>query len=70
MLRNFFKKTRQIARDEQGISAVEYAILGALVALGIATAATGLGTSITGALENIGTTISGTGGGTGTGTGG
>ncbi|MGL4961426.1 MAG: Flp family type IVb pilin [Inquilinus sp.] len=68
MLRNSFKKMRQIARDEQGISAVEYAILGALVALGIATAATGLGTSIKGALEKIGTTITGTGGGTGTGT--
>jgi pilus assembly protein Flp/PilA len=62
MLRNFFKKTRQIARDEQGISAVEYAILGALVALGIATAATSLGANISTALSNIGSKITGTAG--------
>ncbi len=31
MLRKLFRKARQVARDEQGISAVEYAILGALV---------------------------------------
>jgi len=68
MLRNFLKKTRRIARDEQGISAVEYAILGALVALGIASAATGLASDIGKALENIGDKITGTGGGTGTGT--
>lgn len=62
MLRNFFKKTRQIARDEQGISAVEYAILGALVALGIAAAATTLAKDIGTALGNIGKEITGTGG--------
>ena len=68
MLRNFLKKTRWIARDEQGISAVEYAILGALVALGIASAATGLASDIGTALGNIGSRITGTGGGPGTGT--
>ncbi|HEY9343652.1 MAG TPA: Flp family type IVb pilin [Inquilinus sp.] len=66
MLRNFLKKMRRIARDEQGISAVEYAILGALVALGIAAAASTLATDIGTALGNIGSKITGT-GGTGTG---
>ena len=64
MLRNFLKKMRRIARDEQGISAVEYAILGALVALGIAAAASTLATDIGTALGNIGSKITGTGGGT------
>ncbi|WP_342235657.1 Flp family type IVb pilin [Inquilinus sp. OTU3971] len=66
MLRKIFNKTRQIARDEQGISAVEYAILGALVALGIATAATDLAADIGTALSNIGDRITGTGGTGGT----
>lgn len=59
MLRKFFKKARQVARDEQGITAVEYAILGALVALGIVTAATTLGQDISTALGNISSTILG-----------
>jgi pilus assembly protein Flp/PilA len=68
MLRNFFSKARRIARDEQGITAVEYAILGALVALGITVAAGSLGTSIAGALGRIGDVIDGTGGTGGGGT--
>lgn len=59
MLRKFFTKARQVARDEQGITAVEYAILGALVALGITVAATGLGSAITGALGRIATAVGG-----------
>ncbi|MBW8725525.1 MAG: Flp family type IVb pilin [Inquilinus limosus] len=53
MLRKFFKKARRIARDEQGITAVEYAILGALVALGITATAGQLGTAIAGAFTRI-----------------
>lgn len=59
MLRKFFKKARQVVRDDQGITAVEYAILGALVTLGITVAATNLGTAIAGALQEITTAISG-----------
>ncbi|MGK9233420.1 Flp family type IVb pilin [Inquilinus limosus] len=59
MLRKFFKKARQIARDEQGISAVEYAILGALVAVGIATAASTLGSDIKTAIEDMSKAITG-----------
>ncbi len=68
MLRKFFKKARQIARDEKGITAVEYAILGAVVALGIVTAAGALGEDISTALGNIGSVITGGGGGGGGGT--
>jgi len=53
MLRKFFKKARQIARDEQGISAVEYAILGALIAAAVAGVAGTLGTNVSGALTTI-----------------
>lgn len=54
MLRNFFKKARQVVRDDQGITAVEYAILGCLLALGITAAATALAGSITAAFARIG----------------
>ena len=57
MLRNILKKTCGIVRDEQGITAIEYAILGSLVALGIVTASTGLATSIAGVFTRIGTAI-------------
>ena len=59
MLRNFFKKARQVVRDDQGITAVEYAILGALVALGITAASTGLAGAISGALGRIATAVGG-----------
>ncbi|KGM35035.1 hypothetical protein P409_06875 [Inquilinus limosus MP06] len=59
MLRKFFKKAGQVVRDDQGITAVEYAILGALVALGITAASTSLGQAITGAFGRIVTAIGG-----------
>ncbi|MGK9170676.1 Flp family type IVb pilin [Inquilinus limosus] len=54
MLRKFFKKARQVARDEQGITAVEYAILGALIAVGLAAAIP----TLTGAFSDAFTKIS------------
>lgn len=60
MLRKFFKKARQVARDEQGITAVEYAVLGALVAVGLVAAVPSLLAAFTAAFARIATAISGT----------
>lgn len=61
MLRTLLQKARWIARDEAGISAVEYAILGALVAAGIAVAATALGDNVSAAIQNMADVVSGEG---------
>jgi pilus assembly protein Flp/PilA len=57
-----FKKVKALLKDEQGISAVEYALLLALIGAGIAAAAMGLGgqvadniNSATDSLEAAGT---------------
>lgn len=44
-------------RDESGASAAEYALILAIVGVGIATAAVGLGSAIRGALTNATTAI-------------
>lgn len=59
MLRNFFKKARHIAQDEQGITAVEYAILGALVAAGLVAFVPTLTGAFQTAFQNIAAAIGG-----------
>jgi pilus assembly protein Flp/PilA len=46
-------------KDESGASAAEYALILAIVGIGIVTAAQALGTAISGAMNNAATTISG-----------
>ena len=46
-------------KDELGAAAAEYALILAVVAAGIATAATLLGTNISTAIHNLAVTISG-----------
>ena len=46
-------------KDESGASAAEYALILAIVGIGIVTAAKSLGTAISGAMNNAATTISG-----------
>ena len=48
---------RRFVREEEGASAAEYALLLALITLGIVAAVTGLGTAISGALNSASTTI-------------
>ena len=55
---------RRFVREEEGISAVEYALLGALVAGGIALAAYNLGDAVATELGEMETTIETTPGGT------
>ena len=53
------KFIQRFARDESGATAIEYALIAALIAVGIAGAATALGTEITGLFDRIGTALSG-----------
>ncbi|MBU2587832.1 MAG: Flp family type IVb pilin [Alphaproteobacteria bacterium] len=48
---------KNFLNDEAGASAAEYALLLAIIGIGIAVAAGALGTAITGALNNAATTI-------------
>jgi pilus assembly protein Flp/PilA len=53
---NIFTK---LLSDETGASAAEYALILAIVGTGIAVAAIGLGTSISGAMTKAGTCVAG-----------
>ena len=72
MLRNYFRKTfAKAVREEDGITAVEYAVMGALIAVALITAVGTLTGGIGSAFSNISSIVTtpGTGGsGTGTGT--
>ncbi len=46
-------KAAQIARDERGVTALEYAMIAALIAVVIVGAVTALGTRISGTFTNI-----------------
>ncbi len=50
---------KQLVKDEHGISAVEYALLLALIGAGIATAATLLGTQVTTNINSATTALGG-----------
>lgn len=50
-------KLTKFFKDESGASAAEYALILAIVGIGIVTAATTLKTSIAGAMERTATTI-------------
>jgi len=47
----FWNKVKALVKDESGISAVEYALLLALIGAGIATAATLLGGNVMNAIQ-------------------
>lgn len=44
-------------KDEDGLTTVEYAVAGALVAAAVAAAFTALGTAVTGNINNLGTIV-------------
>ena len=54
-----WKSVMRLVRDESGISAVEYALLLALIGAGVAAAALALGTAVTGRITAAATTIGG-----------
>lgn len=51
-IKNFWK-------DEEGATAIEYGLIAGLIAVGIITAATALGTDLSTLFTNIGTKLSG-----------
>jgi pilus assembly protein Flp/PilA len=52
-LQTLKQKTLEFLKEEEGLTAVEYAIAGSLVGLGIVTAFTNLGTAISGAIADM-----------------
>jgi pilus assembly protein Flp/PilA len=66
MLRNYFRKTfAKAVREEDGITAVEYAVMGALIAVALIAAVGTLTSGISTAFEHISTIVTtpGVGGG-------
>jgi pilus assembly protein Flp/PilA len=53
-MQSYLQKTMAFLRDEEGASAIEYALLVALIALGITTAVTALGTKLSGLFNSAG----------------
>jgi|AmaraimetFIIA100_FD_contig_51_4831255_length_456_multi_2_in_0_out_0_1 pilus assembly protein Flp/PilA len=54
-----FKFVRNLARKEEGLTTVEYAIAGTLVALAVVTAFTNLGTAVMTQIGKIVTVLNG-----------
>jgi|WetSurMetagenome_2_1015567.scaffolds.fasta_scaffold471499_1 pilus assembly protein Flp/PilA len=57
-MKTYLKKIVTFLRDEEGASAIEYALLVALIALAITAAATALGTNIAGLFNNASSKLS------------
>lgn len=51
------KFLNRLAHDESGVTAIEYGLIAALIAVGIITAVSTLGTELTTLFNNIGTEI-------------
>lgn len=54
MSQQLLTRVRQFLRDESGVSAIEYGLLAALVALAIVTGATALGTDLNTIFSEVG----------------
>lgn len=57
IMKNIIAKASQFIRDEDGISAIEYALLGSLIALAIVGTVKTLGTTLSTIFTNIGASI-------------
>lgn len=60
---------KRFLRDEQGVTAIEYGLIAALIAVVIIGTVTTVGENLDGVFESIGTSLGTATGGTGTGTG-
>jgi pilus assembly protein Flp/PilA len=52
-MQTYFQKTMTFLRDEEGASAIEYALLVGLIAVAIVAAVTALGTKVAGTFTSI-----------------
>jgi pilus assembly protein Flp/PilA len=52
-----FRLLRRLRQDQRGVTAVEYALLAAIIAVGITAAATSLKGNIASAFSTVGSTI-------------
>jgi len=52
-MKKFFNQARSFCREEEGASAIEYALLVGLIAVAIVAAVTALGTKVSGTFTSI-----------------
>jgi pilus assembly protein Flp/PilA len=52
-MQTYFQKTMAFLRDEEGASAIEYALLVGLIAVAIVAAVTALGTKVAGTFSKV-----------------
>jgi len=55
----FTSAVKTFLADENGVTAIEYGLIAALVGVGIAVAAKGLGTNLSTLFDNIGSSLAG-----------
>lgn len=55
----FILATRQFLRDEEGVTAIEYGLIAALIAVVIIISVQSVGTGLTGVFNSIATTLAG-----------
>jgi pilus assembly protein Flp/PilA len=55
----FTTAVKTFMADENGVTAIEYGLIAALVGVGIAVAAQALGTNLSALFDNIGTSLAG-----------
>jgi len=56
-MNTFITAVRQFARDERGVTAIEYGLIAALMAAAVAAAVGGMGTAISGKFTKIADSI-------------
>ena len=57
----FIQKAKEFARNEEGVTAIEYGLLAALVAVVIITAVTSIGSSLNTTFNDVATKLGGSG---------
>jgi pilus assembly protein Flp/PilA len=58
-MRTFLNHLRVLAKDERGVTALEYGLIAGLVAVAIVTSVTGLGTKLSATFANIAANLPG-----------
>jgi len=60
-MKTFWKNIQQFLRDEEGVTAIEYGLIAALIAVVIIAAVTVVGTQLRNTFETVGTALQGAG---------